>query len=201
MKLYYFIIAPNPTRVRIYLAEKGIEVEQQLVDMREGEQKSPEHLARNPFGKLPVLEMDDGQYLTESGAIMEYFEELHPDPPMLGRTADERARGRELHRICDLGVLFPAAHTVHATNSPLGVAPVPEVAALGRELMTAPLEFLDQRLAEHPFVFGDRPGMADCTLFAGLMFGKIFGVEPEGSYPNLDRWRAAFTERDSVKSL
>jgi len=201
VKLYYFIVAPNPTRVRLYLAEKGIEIELVLVNLREGEHKSPEHLARNRFGKLPVLELDDGSFLTESAAIMEYLEELYPDPPMLGVTAAEKARARELHRICDISVLIPVARTVHATNSPLGSPPVPEVAEAAREWMVPALEFLDERLADHAFVDGDRPGMAGCTLFAGLGFGQVFGVTPEGSYPNIDRWREKLAQRESVKSL
>jgi len=124
VKLYYFPVAPNPTKVRIYLAEKGLEVEQVRVNLVEGEQKSPEHLARNPFGKLPVLELDDGTYLTESLAIIELFEELHPDPPMLGSTPLERARVRMLERVADLGVLIPVARIIHATRSPLGLPAV-----------------------------------------------------------------------------
>jgi glutathione S-transferase len=201
VKLYYFIVAPNPTRVRLYLAEKGIEIEQVLVNLREGEHKSPEHLARNRFGKLPVLELDDGSYLTESAAIMEYLDELHPDPPLLGRTPEERARGRDRHRICDVGVLMNIGRAVHATNSPMGLPPCPEVAESARETMVPALEFLDERLAAHAFVDGARPGMADCTLFAGLGFGQVFGVTPEGSYPNIDRWRGDFAQRESVKSL
>ena len=84
MKLYYFPIAPNPTKVRIYLAEKGIEMEQVLVNLIKGEQKSEEHRARNPLANLPVLELDDGTHLSESLAIIELLEELHPQPPMIG---------------------------------------------------------------------------------------------------------------------
>ncbi len=105
MKLYTFPIAPNPTKVRIYFAEKGIEVEEGLVNLMKGEQKSAEHLARNPCGNLPVLELDDGTHLTESLAIIALFEELHPDPPMIGAHPIERARVRSLERIADLGVL------------------------------------------------------------------------------------------------
>ena len=132
MRLYYFPIAPNPTKVRIYLAEKGIEIEQVLVNLVKGEQKSPEHLARNPFGNLPVLELDDGTHLTESLAIIELFEELYPDPPMIGTDPFERARVRMLERIADLGVLAPVGRIIHATRSPLGLPPVPEFAAAAR---------------------------------------------------------------------
>ena len=85
MKIYYFPIAPNPTRVMVYLREKNIALHEVFVDLRKGEQLSPEHLARNPAGALPVLELDSGEYITESLPIMEYLEELHPDPVMIGR--------------------------------------------------------------------------------------------------------------------
>ena len=139
LKLYTFPIAPNPTKLRVYLAEKGIEIEQVTVDLPKGEQRGAEHRARNPLGKLPVLELDDGSYLTESLAIIEYFEELHPEPPMLGRTPLERARVRELERIADLGVLIRVARIVHATRSPLGLPPNPAVADEERRALPAVL--------------------------------------------------------------
>ena len=106
MKLYDFAGAPNPKKVRVYLAEKGITVPTEQVNIVTGENRTPEFLKKNPFGTLPVLELDDGSYLTESLAIMEYFEELHPEPPMIGTAPLERARVRELERIADLGVSY-----------------------------------------------------------------------------------------------
>jgi glutathione S-transferase len=96
----------------LYLAEKAaagtvIDLPQIPVDLRQGEQRQPAHLARNPFGKLPVLELDDGSHLVESLAIIEYLEECYPDPPMTGRSPLERARARELERIADLTVPWP----------------------------------------------------------------------------------------------
>ncbi len=133
MKLYFFPVAPNPTKVRLYLAEKSaggaeIALTEVIVNLREGEQNRAEHLARNPFAKLPVLELDDGTHLIESLAIIEYLEELHPHPPMIGSTPLERARVRALERIADVGVLMVVGRIVHATNSPLGLPPSPEVA-------------------------------------------------------------------------
>ena len=133
MKLYVFPVAPNPTKVRLYLAEKAeggspVVLEQVAVNLREGEQHSAEHRARHPLGKLPVLELDDGTALFESLAIIEYLEELHPEPPLIGRDAVSRARVRGLERLADIGVLMAVARTVHATNSPLGLPPNPAVA-------------------------------------------------------------------------
>ena len=138
MRLYYFPVAPNPTKVRLYLAEKGIGVEQIAVDLRAGEQQSPDFLRKNPMGKLPVLELDDGTAVNESLAIIEYFEELHPDPPMIGRTPEERLKVRALERHCDIGILVNLARVVHATHSPLTCNCWSNTVASSRKTQKAP---------------------------------------------------------------
>lgn len=201
MKYYYFPIAPNPTRLRIYLAEKGIELEGEFVSLIEGAQKSDEHLQRHPMGKLPVLELDDGSFLTESTAIIEYLEELHPEPPMIGTSPEERARTRELDRMADLGVLIPFARTVHTTNSPLGLPPVPEIAK--HSLAAAPpvLAILDRQLADHAFLGGESPCIADCTLRAAYGFAEFGKIDVPRGFAHIDRWRADMDARPSVQSL
>lgn len=207
MKLYIFPIAPNPTKVRLYLAEKAaggavIDLPQVLVDLREGEHKAPAHLARNSLGKLPVLELDDGSYLTESLAIIEYLEECYPTPPMIGRTTVERARVRELERIADLGVLLPVALIIHTTNSPLGFPPNPGVAALFRNILPDAVRVLNKRLSDgRPFVAGEHPSLADCTLAAALQFGRFGGVEIDPGLQNLIQWDVRYRERPSAKSV
>ena len=207
MKLYVFPVAPNPTKVRLYLAEKAaggarIDLPEVMVNLREGEQRRPEHLSRHPLGKLPVLELDDGTYLTESLAIIQYLEECHPHPPMIGSDALERARVRELERVAELGVLLPVARIVHSTNSPLGLPPVPEVAASARAVLPDALGVLDQRLADgRPFVAGQRPTVADCTLQAAFQFARFGKVEIDSSFSNLARWDLAYRERPSVQAV
>jgi len=206
MKLYVFPIAPNPTKVRLYLAEKAaggatIDLPQVVVDLREREHKTPAHLARNPLGKLPVLELDDGTYLTESLAIIEYLEECYPAPPMIGRTTAERARVRELERIAEWGILFPMALIVHTTNSPLGFPPNPGAAALFRNMLPDALRVLDERLSDgQPFVAGEYPSIADCTLAAALQFGRFGGVELDPELQNLIQWDARYRQRPSAKA-
>ena len=201
MKYYYFPIAPNPTRLRIYLAEKGLEIEGELVSLIEGEQKSEAHLRRHPLGKLPVLELDDGSFLTDSQAIIEYLEEHHADPPMIGTTPEERARTRELDRLADFGVLVPFARAVHATRSPLGKPPIPEVAQDAISGTPAVLEILDARLARQTYLGGDTPCIADCTLRAAYGFAEFGQIDVPKGYEHIDRWRAAMDGRPSVQGL
>ena len=206
MRLYVFPVAPNPTRVRLYLAEKAagganIEIEQVMVNLREGEQRSPQHRARNPFGKLPVLELPDGTHLIESLAIMEYLEECHPEPPLIGRDPLERARVRELERVADLGVLLAVGRIVHATNSPLGLPPLPEVARQAREALPDALGFLERRLGDgRPFLAGERVSVADCTLAAAFQFARFgrIGIDPG---ENLSRWDLAYRERPAAREV
>jgi len=207
MKLYVFPIAPNPTKVRLYLAEKAsggakIELTEVTVNLREGEQERPEHLSRNPFGRLPVLELDDGTHLIESLAIIEYLEECHPDPPMIGSDAIERARVRELERVAELEVLIPLARIIHATNSPLGLPPVPEMAALFRKILPRGLGFLDRLLADgRRFVAGDHPTIADCTLQAAFQFGRFGKIGIDPSFGHLTRWDREYRERPTAKAV
>ena len=207
MELYVFPIAPNPTRVRLYLAEKraaggGPELPEVTVDLRSGEQRKPEHLARNPLGRLPVLELDDGSFLTESLAIIEYLEERWPEPPLIGRTPEERARVRELERIAELGALGPIARIVHSTRSPLGLPASPELARAAQAVLPEGLARLDAALADgRPFLAGERPTLADCTLAAAFQFGRFFGVEQPAGYPQLERWDERYRARAPAKSV
>ena len=207
MKLYVFPVAPNPTRLRLYLAEKvfagtKIDLVEITVNLPGGEHRDPQHLSRNPLGKLPVLELDDGSFLTESLAIMEYLEELHPQPAMIGSDALERARVRELERIAETGVLLPIARIVHSTNSPLGLPPAPEMASYFRGVLPDCLGILDSLLADgRPFVAGDRPTIADCTLQAALQFGRFGKVEIDPSYEHLARWDRAYRDRSVAQSV
>lgn len=207
MKLYAFPVAPNPTRVRLYLAEKAaagapIALEEVMVDLRSGEQKEPAHLARNPLGRLPVLELDDGSHLTESLVIIEYLEERHPKPPLLGRDPLERARVRELERVAELGVLLPVALVVHATRSPLGLPPQPEVAARFRSMLPEGLRLLEARLADgRPFLAGAQPSIADCTLQAAFQFARFGGVAIDPGFRELQRWDAAYRARPAAKAV
>ena len=200
MKLYHFPVAPNPSRVRIFANEKNLPLEQVQVSLPEGEHNSSEHLARNPRAALPVLELDDGTYLTESVPIMEYLEECFPEPPMYGSSPIERARVRELERLAEVKILNPTGRLVHASNSPLGLPPNEVIADMERKRLPQGYALMDERLTDHTFVAGDRVSAADCTLFAGLFFGEFFGVPVPDAYPNLQRWYTHFKSRPSAQA-
>lgn len=207
MRLYYFPVAPNPARVRLYLAEKAaagaaIPVEPVLVNLVRGEQREPAHLARNPFGTLPVLELDDGGFLVESTAIVEYLEERWPEPPMLGGSPEQRARARDLERIADTRVLMPMGRLVHATRSPLGRPPRPEVAEDAAAALEVGLAFFDRLLGDgRRFIGGDRPAMADCTLAAALQFGRFRDLHPAGELGRVSAWEERMRSREAVRSV
>jgi glutathione S-transferase len=200
MKLFDFLYAPNPTRVRVYLAEKGLSIPLEPVDLVKGEQRSPAFLRKNPLGGVPVLELDDGSCLTESLAIIEYLEELHPEPPMIGREPLERARVRSLERMAEMRVLHPVAHLLHNTRAPLGNPPVKEIADDARAGLERALPVLEAAIGEGPFVAGARPTVADCTLCAAFRLATLIDVELDAGRPGLARWWAAFRQRPSASA-
>lgn len=196
MKLYHFPPAPNPARVLYYLKEKGIEdIELVLINFREGAQRTPEHLARSPRGTVPVLELDDGGYLTESLPIMEYLEEHYPEPPLIGANARRRAEVRCLERYIELNVLLHVVRLVHATNSPIGRPPNPALADYSRETMAGPLVYVDELVGDGPFVAGDAVTIADCTLLAALRFARLGEIEIDAGLANLHAWHERFAAR------
>jgi glutathione S-transferase len=202
MRIYDFVGAPNPKKLRVYLAEKGIAVPFEAVNIVAGETRTPEFLKKNPLGGLPVLELDDGSYLTESLAIMEYVEELHPNPPMIGTTPLERARVRELERIAELGVLTRVA-TIFQNTHPFMAGRIKQsadAAETARGQLAANLRVLDARADGKPFLAGDRPTIADCTLLAALDFAEFAQVTIDPSCQNVARWHAAFKQRPSAQA-
>jgi len=202
MKIYDFVGAPNPKRLRVYLAEKGIAVPYEPVDIVTGVNRGPEFLKKNPLGGLPVLALDDGSYLTESLAIIEYFEELHPEPPMIGRTMLERARVRELERIAELGVLSSIAAIFQHTHPFMAgrLKQSADAAENARARLAANLKVLDARIDGRPFVAGERPSIADCTLLAALEFGEFAGVPLDPGCTAVARWYGAFKKRPSASA-
>lgn len=202
MKLYDFAQAPNPRKVRTYLAEKGLTLPMETVNIAAGESHTPEFLKKNPLGAVPVLELDDGSYLTESLVIIEYLEELHPNPPMIGTSPVARARVRELERMAELGVVARVG-TIFQNTAPFFAGRIkqsPEAAESARTQLAKSLTVIDQRIGQHPFVAGEHPTIADCTLFVGLEFAEFAQVAIDPACANIVRWHRAFKQRPSAQA-
>jgi glutathione S-transferase len=204
MKIYD-AAGPNPKKLRVYLVEKGLSLPTEFLNIASGENRASDFLRKNPMGRLPVLELDDGTYLPESLAIIEYLEELYPKPVMIGDTPLERARVRALERLAELGVMFRVSTIFLNThpfvnNSALAgrLKQSPDAAAYSRWYLEQALEVLDQALSSREFVAGDHPTIADCTLFAALDFAEMTQISLGGSYANVSRWHAAFKKRPSA---
>ena len=200
MKLYDSSFAPNPKKVRVYLKEKNLEVPIVPIDLLKGENRTPEFLGKNPLGGLPVLELDDGTHLTESLAIIEYLEDLHPNPPMIGTTPLERARVREAERICELGVLGSVA-AIFQNTSPFfagRVKQTAEAADNARVRLGNARRVLEARLAAHAFVAGARPSIADCTLLAALEFATLGQIPIDPALGHVHRWWQMMKARPSA---
>ena len=204
MKLYMVPAAPNPTKVTLYVAEKaaaGVElgIEQIVINTLQGAQKSSEHLARNPFGTIPVLEVTDGEYLIESLAIIEYLEELFPEASMWGRDALERAHARDVERIADGKVLVQIARYVHATRSPLGLPPNPAAADDALRALSSALGFLESLLADgRSLLLGEDVTVADCTLQDAFQFMRFGKAELIADHPNLIDWDVRYRKRPAA---
>lgn len=200
MKLYDSTIAPNPRRVRIFLAEKGITVPLEQVDIRAGVNRQPEFLAKNPMGGLPVLELDDGSCIAESLVICEYFEDRHPEPPLLGRTPEEKAEARMWERRMELEVMGPLLGAFrHGSAFFKGrITQVPEMVEPSRAAARKRLAWVDELLGTREFVVGNRYTIADITLFCTIDFGGMVGEGYESSLTNLTRWHEAMKARPSA---
>lgn len=201
MKVLDFALAPNPRKLRVYLKEKGLTLPLEPIDVMSGQNRTPDFLKKiNPLGGLPILALDDGTYLTESLAIIQYLEELHPNPPMIGTTPLERARVRETERICELGILNNVG-TIFQNTSPFFATRLKQsadAADTARARLVTNLAVLDARIGTKPFLGGDRPTIADCTLFAALEFAEFGGVAIDPALANVLRWRADFKKRPSA---
>ncbi|MFP6626673.1 MAG: glutathione S-transferase family protein [Deltaproteobacteria bacterium] len=200
MKLYDSTIAPNPRRVRMFLAEKGIEVPLEEVDINHAENRKPPFLAKNPMGTLPVLELDDGTYLAESQAICHYFEGLHPEPPLIGTTPQQRAIVQMWDRRMELEIMLPLLGAFrHSSTFFKGrITQVPEYVEPCRHAAAKRLAWVDEVLASREFVAGDGLSLADITLFCTLDFGALVGENYDPKLGNVARWHAAMKERPSA---
>jgi len=207
MKLYMVPLAPNPTKVMLYIAERselGTEmgIEQIVVNTVKRRNREPAHLARNPFGTLPVLELDDGTYLIESLAIIEYLEDKFPDGSLLGDTPEARGHARDVERVVDIRVAIPMGSYGHAKKSPLGLPPDPELADRIAAGLQPPLDYLEALLGDGRLLLtGNRVSIADCTLQASLQFMRYVEADLFGDRPLLRAWDERYRARPAAQKV
>ena len=201
MKLFDGGRAPNPRRVRIFLAEKGIDVPLVPVDMGAMEHRGGEIGRLNPLRRLPVLELDDGTVLTESVAICRYFEELHPEPALFGRGALGKAKVEMWQRRIELNLFWPVAQAfrhIHPAMKEWEVPQVPEWGAANKPKAIEFLHLLDAELAGREFAAGDAFSIADITGLVALDFMKPARIAMPEELSHVLRWRAALSARPSA---
>ncbi len=203
MKLYDSKMAPNPRRTRIFLAEKGISLPTEQVDMMKMEHRTPEYTAINPLQRMPALVLDDGTVITESIAICRYFEVLQPEPPLFGAGAKEIALVEMWNRRCEINYFSNVAAVfrhLHPAMKELEVPQVPAYAEAMRPRAIWFLELLDKELATREFIAGKSFSVADITTLVAVDFMKPSRIVMPENLANVKRWHAAVSARPSAKA-
>ena len=195
--------APNPRRVRVFLAEKGIEIPYEEVDLMKGDLKTADFTKLNAFQRVPVLVLDDGTAISETIAICRYFEAAKPAPSLFGTGPLQSATVEMWNRRMELNLLFPVSQTFRHLHPAMAHLEVPQVAAWGEANKPRALDvlaILDEELSRKPFIAGDDYSVADITALIAIDFMKPARIpRPEG-LKNLDRWHADVSSRPSAKA-
>ncbi|MBL4801790.1 MAG: glutathione S-transferase family protein [Emcibacter sp.] len=202
MKLFSCKIAPNAKKIHIYLKEKGINpaFETIEIDLLSGEQNGLAYRAINPLGKVPVLQLYDGSYITESLSIIEYFEEIYPENSLTGNAPEERAKIKSLERYIDtelMGTMGILAHHMMSLFSER-FHQSGDVIDYGRQRQTEALEHLNTIIGDRPFVCGDKISIADITLYVTFETAFLVKAKLDPKYQNIMRCYKNFAKRDSV---
>jgi glutathione S-transferase len=203
MKLYDGGRAPNPRRVKVFLAEKGITVPTEQVDLGKLAHKSAAYTAVNPLQRVPALELDDGTIISESIAICRYFERLHPEPPLFGTDAKDAALIEMWERRVEFHLLAPISHIFrnsHPAMKEMEVPQVPAWAEANKPRVMDFLELLDRELKSRRYVAGDRYSVADITGMISVDFLKPAKLTVPETMTNLKRWHEEVSARPSAKA-
>ncbi len=203
MKFYDLAGSPNTRRVRIFLAEKGLNIPSVDIDMMKGENKTPAYLEKNSLGKMPVLELDDGTCLAESVAICRYLEELHPDPPLFGRDMLERAQVEMWNRRMEFQVLFPTMQIFTNSHDMWRgrVRQLSEWADISREKLQRAFAWLDDELVGRTFIATDDYTVADITAQCAVLMAKAAcNIRIQDDQSNLAGWWQRVTTRPTARA-
>ena len=200
MQLYDHSLSPNCRKVRVYCAEKGIQLALRPVDLLGGEQRGPEFLQRNPFGAIPILELDDGTVIPESLTIIEYLEELHPAPPLLGHDPLSRALVRAWERRAELGVILQGTRRfLHSSPyfAARGVEQNPKVVEEAGGVLRGRLSLFDAHL-QHSEWLTENFSLADISLMVGIDFIAQSDFPLDPAWTHLTRWYETIKQRPSA---
>jgi glutathione S-transferase len=203
MKLYDGGRAPNPRRVKVFLAEKGITVPVEQVDLGKLAHKSPAYTAVNPLQRVPALELDDGTVISESIAICRYFEQLHPKPPLFGVDPKDMAMVEMWERRLEFHLLGPISHVFRNSHPAMKEMEVPQVPAWAEANKPRVMDFLallDGELGKRRYVAGDRYTVADITGMIAVDFMKPAKLAVAEQLNNLKRWHEDVSSRPSAKA-
>jgi len=199
MKLYDYKPAPNPRRVRIFLAEKGVSIPTEQVVLMKGEQRAAGFVAKNPFARVPVLELDDGRMISESVAICRYIEGMHPSPPLFGRDALEQVFVEMWQRSAEFELMFPITHAFrHGTEIGKGLESNQNAAwaETSRARALNGMKIFDAELGKREFIAGAEFSIADITALCAIDFGANTGaLKMPDTLQNLKRWHATVSAR------
>jgi len=201
MKLYEYEAFPNPRRVRMFLAEKGVDVERIQIDVPAGEHRGEAFRAKNPDATVPCLELGDGSIISGCVAISRFIEDKFPGDKLMGETPEETASVTMWQRRVEDGLLDAGTAYFHHATDGLGELEPFQIKEWGdknAERVVATLERLDNTLADQDYVAGEKFSIADITAFVGYGFAQYVGVAKLGDRPNVDRWFAAVSDRASA---
>ena len=201
MKLYHTQIAPNARRARIFIAEKGLLENLELITVKlgDGEHKSADFLAKNPYATVPVLELDDGSFITESHSISRYFESLSSGIKLFGETAKQQATIDMWQRRAELGVLFSTGQYFHHATQGIGDDRYrnKEWGLHQQSQLLLHLAIMEKQLQHNPFLAGEIYSIADITLLCSLDFALHLNLLTLDDYPKLSRWHQEVSQRPS----
>jgi len=203
MKLYDSFRAPNPRRVRWFMAEKGIDdIEVVMVDVFKGEHRTPEYLAKAGMANVPALEMDDGTTITESVAICRYLESLYPEPNMFGLGARETAIIEMWSRRVEMLMATPLMLAVRHSHPALGALEkqVPEIAEANRKGAERALKVFERRLKDSEFIAAERGTMADILAATAIDFSRMAKFTVPEEFAHVRRWYEAMMGREAAKA-
>jgi len=203
LKLYDLPASPNARRVRIFIAEKGLEIPMEPVDMAAGENKTKEYLAKNSLGRMPLLELDDGTHIAESIAICRYLENIHPENPLFGKNELDQAIVEMWQRRMEFIFLNPIINVFRHTHEMWKgqLTQIAQVAEVESEEVKTKMDWLNTELEGNQFIAGDNYTVADITAQCAFLMGKAaIGIRIPEELTNLSAWWSLVTSRPTARA-